>query len=306
MKTLNRGILAALTVAAMASCDPYAKVDTGTPVVIGATASEDCGVDGCATAFEAPAPTAPSTAWTISGIASACTPATAGPPATPIINDVTSVFFVRFSKLLDGFSVQTSAADCTPAGNWLTVTPAAPAGQTWYACYDPSSPSPAEGSSVAIFRAPTAGGASGWDVANAVEASATVATTYHFAGSVKDKQGHTVAIDVTADVDPNPGVPGDPTYAYAAGPVVNVSWTAADCGGAATYVVERAPNAPTGTPPVDQAGTFAVVSPAGGVAGLTFADNTVTAATKYWYRVTGTTAGGVSGATSGETMATVP
>jgi hypothetical protein len=70
--------------------------------------------------------------------------------------------------------------------------------------------------------------------------------------------------------------------------------------------VERAPNAPTGTPPVDQAGTFAVVSPAGGVAGLTFADNTVTAATKYWYRVTGTTAGGVSGATSGETMATVP
>lgn len=306
MKTLNKGILAALTLVAMASCDPYAKVDTGTPLVIGATASEDCSVDGCATAFEGN-DTAAAGFWVVPAVASACTPATAGPPATPIINDATAVFFVRFSKLLDGFSVQTAVDDCTPAGNWLTVTPAAPAGETWYACYDPSSPAPYEGSSVAIFRAPAAAAgppvvlpADGWYLTGPVEASATVVTTYHFTGSVSDKQGHTVAIDVTAQVDPNPGVPGDPTFTYTGAPTVEVSWTAADCGGADNYVVERAPDA-AGLP-----GTFAVVSPTAGVVGLTFSDPNVTSGTSYWYQVTGRTAGGASGATSAATMATVP
>jgi hypothetical protein len=303
MKTLNKGILAALTVVAMASCDPYAKVDTGTPVVIGAMVSQTCSVDGCAVAYEAPAaPVPPATLWTIPAVASDCTPATVGPPATPIINDMTGVIFVKFNKLLDGFSVQTDVDDCTPAGDWLTVTPAAPAGQQWYSCYDPSSPSPNEGASVAIFRAatPTAPATiSGWgDVTVPVEASATDATPYHVQGTVFDKQGNAVLIDVTAEVNPNPGVPGDPTFTYTAAPTVEVSWTAADCGGASTYVVERAPDV-AGEP-----GTFAVVAPA--VAGLTFSDTTVTAATSYWYQVTGVTAGDVSGATSGATMATVP
>lgn len=293
MKTLTKGILAALAGMATVGCDPYAEVDKGQPVVISAMVST------AGTAFEG---TQTAGAWSISGVPSDCT------PGAPAVNDMSGVVFVKFSKLLDGFSVQTDVSDCQPARtpDWLTVTPAAPAGFGWYACYNPSSPTPTEGASVAIFRAPSPATISGWEQAGPMPASATVVTDYRFQGSVNDKEGHSVAIDVTAHVDPNPGTPGDPTFTYTATPTVEVSWTAADCGGAATYIVERAPNVPTGSPPVNAPGTFAVIAPA--VAGLTYSDAAVTAGTSYWYRVTGRTAipPGVVGAASGETMATVP
>ena len=55
---------------------------------------------------------------------------------------------------LNGAAIQQTPGDCRPAGGWLTVTPAAPAGLAWYACYMPSSPASYEGGSIIIYRAP--------------------------------------------------------------------------------------------------------------------------------------------------------
>jgi len=292
MRTLATGLLAAATSIALVGCDPYANEDTSPPVVVGAIANAD------GHAYDAPAPTT-GTAWSIGGIATVC--------AAPAVTAVTPFIFVQASKLLDGRSIQASTADCTPAGNWLAVSgPALPGASSWYACYSPGSPRSEQGGSVVIYRGPS-GGSAGWTDAEDLDASATVVTTYRFTGTVKDKQGNSLPVDVTATLNPNPGVPGDPTYTYGAGPAVTIAWSAADCGGAATYAIERAPNAPAGTPPDDAPGTWAALAGAGAVAGLTYTDSTVTAGTKYWYRVTGKTAvGGFTGDTSGETMATVP
>lgn len=285
MKTLNKGILAALTVVVMASCDPYAKVDTGTPVVIGAIVSQGCGVDGCAVANEGTE--SPAGVWTVSNVPSDCT------PAPTIINDMTGVIFVKFNKLLDGFSVQTDVDDCTPFNGWLTVTPAAPVGQQWYSCYDPSSPSPDEGATVAIFRAPASPLAEGWSVAGPIGASATAVTSYRVTGSVSDKQGNPVLIDVTAEVDPNP-VAQTPSLSAieVAGPAVNLTWGNGACAAAPTYTVERTAGVAAGAACPS---TFTTLQ--AGIVGRAYTDSTITAGQKYCYQVF-VTAGGADGATS--------
>ena len=305
MKTLTKWILAALAPVAMVGCDPFEEAVTGPPVVISTGFTDTAG----------PTPylgTAAGSAWTIPGIASTCV----GPGQAEVVGFI----WVKFNKLLNGESVQTSPnasnpqLDCTPTGSpatpWLTVAPAPPALGAWYSCYSPQSPSPDEGASVIIFLAPAAPPASGWATASPIPASGDVATSVQATGTVSDKEGQTVSINATAQIDPDPGVPGTPTFTGTTATSTTVNWTAADCATAGTtsYLVERAPNVPTGTPTVDAPGTFAAVCGAAPLpacpTGLTFTDTGLTTATMYWYRVTATTSGGLHGAPSAEANVT--
>jgi hypothetical protein len=207
------------------------------------------------------------------------------------------VLFVSFNKQLNGFSIQTAVDDCQPAGGWLTVSPGAPAGESWWSCYNPSSPTPAEGGQVVIFRSAGAAVAS-WDDPSFVEGDGDVVTSYAVSGTIKDRDGQDAAIDVRLDVTPNPGQTGAVTFSAVTDTTLSVDWVASDCSTPATrYRVERAPNVPTtATPPVDAPGAYAQV--ATGVTALTLAQTGLTADTKYWYRVTPLTSGGVAGASS--------
>lgn len=285
-------IAAVAAAAALAACDPYIDEPGGTPRVI--SAFENTG----GAAVEGSAPTA-SGAVTIDNIPTYCIAGAVltGDPRAPLFE--TSLFFVKFNKLLDGYSIQTAADNCAPAANWLTAT-ATPAGGAWYSCYNPASPTPEEGASVVIFWSPAAA-VSGWDAADVLPASNTAVTTYQLTGSVKDKGGTSVAIDVTGNFDPNPGAPGTPTFGLPTATSVDVTWTAAGCADAATtqYVVQRAPDV------AGVAGTFAdVATVAAGT--LTYSDTGLTTGTKYWYKVQSRTATGVLGDASGEATVTTP
>jgi hypothetical protein len=296
MKTLTKWILAALAPVAMVGCDPFEEAVTGPPVVISTGFTDTAG----------PTPylgTAAGSAWTIPGIASTCV----GPGQAEVVGFI----WVKFNKLLNGESVQTSPnasnpqLDCTPTGSpatpWLTVAPAPPALGAWYSCYSPQSPSPDEGASVIIFLAPDAPPASGWATASPIPASGDVATSVQATGTVSDKEGQTVSINATAQIDPDPGVPGTPVLTPTAGQVV-ATWTAADCAIAGTtrYVVERAPDV-AGAP-----GTYvnATGSP---TTALTLTETGLTAGT-YWYRVTAETSapGNFLGAPSTAVSVVVP
>ena len=305
MRTITRWTLVVLVGIAATGCDPFEKATGGTPAAIGAIFTDvgglggSCSVTGC-TPYDG---TGAGSTWTISGVASYCS------NNTPGLVDVNGLISVKFNKLLDGYAIQATPSDCTPtAALNLSVTPAPPAGLAWYACYFPQAPAPTEGSSVVIFMDSATAPPAGWNQAKGIPGNSSAVVSYHVTGRVHDKGGASADFDVTTTIDPNPGVPGNPTYTYGAGPSVIIAWTAADCGGAATYAVERAPNVPTtATPPVDAPGAWSALAGAGAVAGLTFTDSTVTAGTKYWYRVTAKTAtGGFTGATSKATMATVP
>jgi hypothetical protein len=290
-------IMAATAGIAFVACDPYVGEPGGTPTVTSAFASiAGAPVDGTV-------PTAAG-AVTIDAIPSDCIGGPGPPPYAALV-------FVKFNKLLDGASIQTAPDNCTPAAGALTTATPALAGGSYYICYNPSSPTPTEGASVVIFWAqtPAAGTVSGWDVADLLPADAAAVTTYHFAGSVKDKGGTAVAFDITANVDPNPnpGAPGAPTFVDGAAGSgdVTVNWAAATCSVATTqYILERAPNVPTGTPPVDAPGTFAAINGTPSTA-LTFTD-VGTPGTIYWYRVKAQTATAVAGGNTADVKHTAP
>jgi hypothetical protein len=111
------------------------------------------------------------TAWSQGASASAATPGvqTWSIPICTVTDKTTgavslsgSVINLIFNKQLDGAAIQTTPSDCTPAGGWLTVTPSAPAGSTWYSCYSPSAPAANLGGSVIVYLAPTAPVSTGW------------------------------------------------------------------------------------------------------------------------------------------------
>jgi hypothetical protein len=122
MKTLTKWILAALAPVAMVGCDPFEEAVTGPPVVISTGFTDTAG----------PTPylgTAAGSAWTIPGIASTCV----GPGQAEVVGFI----WVKFNKLLNGESVQTSPnasnpqLDCTPTGSpatWLP-SPVRPSGR---------------------------------------------------------------------------------------------------------------------------------------------------------------------------------
>jgi len=275
------GVLAAAT--PLAACDPYEDQSTAAPVVVAVTATS--GTFGAYTEG-----TASAGAWTVADVPSTC--------AAGVVTSDQPVLFATSNQLLDGASIQMGDLDCTPTGSpatpWLTATPPAPGGEAWYSCFSPGSPSPTLGSSVVIFRS-ASGGVSRWDTASLTEADNDVVTPYTFTGSVRDWQGQSMAVNVTVNVAPNPGVPGDPTFSVVTTTSVVVSWTAAECesAGNTTYRLERGPT---------DTGPWTVVS--SGSTALTFIDTGLTTATTYWYRVTARTSTGYDGPTSGATSVT--
>lgn len=175
MKLRASIVIGALLAMGITACDPYSTEKGGNPKIIGLVAT-----DG-STPFET---------------------YTAGANNTWALTDVapdSSVVFVLTNESLDPTTIQTTTTNCTPAGNWLTVTGPAITCTTgspaWYSCYDPSAPTPNQGASVVIFPACEAPGAdTGWyDVMAPLDAS----STYHITGSVKDRSGAALPIDVT-------------------------------------------------------------------------------------------------------------
>lgn len=310
MKTLTKWMMAAFAAVAVVGCDPFTEAVGGPPAVMGAGFSQN------GSAFEA---TLSGTAWTASGVTSICGNTTAGAAEAP------GFIYVKFNKLLNGDAIQTTPTNCTPVGALnLAVTyngsATPPAGTEWYACYTPSAPAPTEGASIFIFLGQCqvagpncttpAAPPSGWFYSVPIPTSGDAVTAIHATGVGTDKGGATATFDVTADIDPDPGVPGTPTFGTVTATSVVVNWAAAECGvaGSTVYHVERAPNVPTGTPPVNAPGTFAPVCGGTGQpacpTALTFTDTGLTTATVYWYRVTAVSSGGVAGVPSGSASVT--
>ncbi len=289
MKTLTKWMMAAFAAVAVVGCDPFQEAVGGAPAVIGAGFSQN------GSAFEA---TLSGTAWTASGVTSICGNTTAGAAEAP------GFIYVKFNKLLDGAAIQTTPTDCTPvAALNLAVTyngsATPPAGTEWFACYTPSAPAPTEGASIFIFLGDaTAAPPSGWFYSVPIPTSGNAVTVIHATGRGTDKSGATASFDVTSNIDPDPGVPGTPTFGTVTATSVVVNWAAAECAVAGTteYVVERAAAA---------AGPWTTVTPAPTTA-LTFTDTTVVTATTYFYRVTAQSSGGVSGVPSGSASVTTP
>jgi hypothetical protein len=168
-------VLGALLAVGITGCDPYEDEKGGAPAVVGVTLTEGGSpVVG----------TAAGSAWSVTAD-----------------DHEQYVVFIHTNKLLDPATIQTSVSDCTPAGGWLQVTGPALActeGGTpaWYSCYAPSSPTPDEGASIVLFQAcePISGDAGGWlDVGQPLEPS----STYRLTGTVKDRSGADLPIDVT-------------------------------------------------------------------------------------------------------------
>jgi len=287
MRNLTKCLLVTLTAATVTlnGCDSFEDPIGGSPAVItaGFTVVD---ADGNHIPFDG---TGSGSTWTVPTIGGICDDT--GAPGAP------GFFFVKFNKLLDGYAIQTDPTDCTPvAALGLTFNPPAPAGSTWYACYNPQSPNPNEGASVVIYQAPSATLAippsAGWVDAAPIPASGIALTDINVAGTAHDKDGAAASFDVTGTILPDPGAAGlDATGVVVTQTTVQLTWTASACNPAAEYKIERAPNNDHGTPadPDDDApGTYAQLGTTN-VTTLTFTDTGRTAGTKYWYRVTSRT-----------------
>lgn len=168
MKTLTKLALTLIAVAGLQACDPYEDENKGVPSVINVISSDS------GTAYEG---TNTGTSWTIS---------------TPSA----FVLFVKVNagKLLDGASIQATTDDCTPANDWLSVNGAGPG--NWMSCYYPQSPAGFEGASVVLYPGPSISTVDSWFSLSELEPG-----IFNLAGTVSDKQGHPLAIDVNAFVN---------------------------------------------------------------------------------------------------------
>ncbi len=293
MKTTTKWILAALTAVAASGCDPFQEAVKGPPAVMSAgftSVQDGTGYDGLPTTpgvvpvVDNPTPV-PSTCMATGAIFAGDTGG----------SDPTGFIFVKFNKLLDGYSIQTSPTDCTPAaalGLSVTSTKALPADTQWYACYNPQAPSPNEGASIIVFLGPCSGPASatctapsppptGWDGALPIPTDGDVVTTLRATGTVHDQSGAPASFDVTVGVKPDPGTPGALDFSNITSTATNtdydIGWAASQCAAAtATYTIQRAPDN-AGAP-----GTFADL--ATGLTALTYHDSVALNAI-FWYRV---------------------
>jgi hypothetical protein len=228
--TVNTRILMAAAFATLVACDPYPSAVGGDPQVLTVVAASFFDPDSGAAPASPPEAALFGTpqALTIGTVpyvdpatypvddpatADVCETMTAWEAETtrttrPADGDSQFLLFVRLNKLMDGTSIQTAVDDCTPAGNWLTVTetgtpPACDTGTPkWFSCYQPSSPSANEGASVVIYRACSAT-SSGWGDAVPLQNGAT----FTFSGSIKDKAGTVLPIAVTMNTAATPAEP---------------------------------------------------------------------------------------------------
>ncbi len=147
-----------------------------------------------------------------------------------------------------------------------------------------------------LERAPDASGAPGsWaQIASGVTAltyadSGLTANTAYWYRVCDTKAAGDGSCSAASKVVTLANAPGTPTFSNVGQLTVTVNWTA-PTGGAASYSVERAPDA-SGTP-----GTWAQIT--SGVTGLAYADSGLTASMVYWYRVRASNALGLNGACS--------
>jgi hypothetical protein len=149
-----------------------------------------------------------------------------------------SVIYVKMNKLLDGASIQATPQSCAPANGWITATKnGADDTANWFSCYSPSTATEAEGSSIVLYRGvdvSTGPSGDGWFV-QSDSASKSEVNAYTVAGTVQDKQGNPVAINIAYTVDPDAG-PVEPTVTAATGVI---TWDAAGCGTATGYNVYK-------------------------------------------------------------------
>jgi hypothetical protein len=175
-------VLGALLAVGITGCDPYEDEKGGAPAVLGVTLAEGshehpiAGTDAGAGA------------WTVAGD-----------------ENQQNALFITTNKLLDPATIQTSTNDCTPANGWLQVTGPAITCETgtpaWYSCYVPSSPSPQEGASIVVFQAcePVTSDVGYYDIGAFVPSS-----TYTLTGTVKDRSGADLPINITVTTAAEP------------------------------------------------------------------------------------------------------
>ncbi|GAO03512.1 hypothetical protein [Anaeromyxobacter sp. PSR-1] len=251
MKTLTKLALTLIAVAGLQACDPYEDENKGTPSVVNVIATDGgAAVEGTNTG----------TSWTVSSPSS-------------------TVIFVKTNpgKLLDGASIQSSPTDCTPAGGWLSVNGAGPG--NWMSCYYPQSPASFEGASVVLYPGPSISDVDSW-----FSLTELAAGIYNLAGTVSDKQGHPLAIDVNVFVNDLAAAQSD-----TAGTEITVDFS--DAGDNMTNVqLWEAPDV-SGAP-----GTFAAVATTS-----PYVKTGVAVGATYWYKVTADTAGFPTTAASFET-----
>ncbi|HSD19226.1 MAG TPA: hypothetical protein VLC54_04275 [Anaeromyxobacter sp.] len=223
-------------VAAVAACDPYDPEVGGQPKVLSVFASGGNSNDGVLA--EEDATGGGTDPWDVTST-SVCTAAVPDDPATADDESVpqrvkpdAGVIFVKVNKLLDGASIQTTPDSCVPANSWLTVTrDGVPDAAAWFTCYNPSTATSAEGSSIVIYRgeniSPGFSGNLWLDQAN--DAGTTTAVVdYALTGQVKDKQGNLVDINITFHVEPDAGSVGDVVVDTTA---KTITWELAECDG---------------------------------------------------------------------------
>jgi hypothetical protein len=152
MKNIKLLSLVVLALGAVA-CDPYEDVKRGTPSLLSVTAADFGGGVGFTSTNVTPEGTATLdiTCQDVCDLYGADpTDPDADEPAD--FTDLTEMaVFVTFDRQFDGNAVQTSVSDCEPTGGWLSVSPAPAAGEDWYSCYSPASPTPDEGGSIVVF-----------------------------------------------------------------------------------------------------------------------------------------------------------
>jgi fibronectin type 3 domain-containing protein len=281
MKTIGTIALALTAALALSACDPYTAEKTGPGQVLSVfTSSQSIAtVDGVQ---------GPGGAWTVSG-------ATSAAGAWPVV-------WVRFDKLLDGFSIQATPASCLPAASLgLNVTettsgfnPTLPANlcgtaderaglpQIWYACYVPNTAVTTEGAGVVFYQGcnDISSTGTGFNDNSIMQNGAR----YHITANVKDKQGRIYPLDLTVET-----LPGAHTLTKGATTATSqvLTWTAIQ--GDQTYDVQRAPD--NGS---NAAGTYATLAGAAGLIALTYTDATPVTGTKYWYRLVTHSANGLS------------
>jgi hypothetical protein len=191
-KTIRTGMIAALAAIGLAGCgDPWQGGNKANPEILRVIAMDpnNLAAFDSTGSVQANAPDGAGV-WQVTGLNYTNAD---GKPAQA------SLLIVQANKLLDGASIQVSPTDCTPAAGSFTFTPAdpttaiagAPAGTTWYACYNPTSPNTDQGGSIMFYA--------GTDALDPSSAQSFVGgTLVTVTGSVKDHQGKSMAVHVQA------------------------------------------------------------------------------------------------------------
>ena len=198
---MKRILTMSLLAASVVACDPYGSYSfkSGAPAIKTVSLLSygyGLGFTGAASG----------SAWTMDvGCAAVCAQIGSGNDPVdfydPTVDTVAPmswvVLFVTFDRQVDGANVQKAVDDCSPAGDWLTVSgtgSALGAGDGYYSCYSPASPADYEGGSVVLFAntgTPGTDAVSGWSGSISLPDPVT-APDINFAGTVAG-----TAIDVT-------------------------------------------------------------------------------------------------------------